>query len=97
MSAVLEEAEVPLGCGHEPLHVGHCTLSLLPHHLHTVGPRVFLVVETPSLHEPVNLTPDQARLLADRLKMAACEAETKTKRALRRAQLLNNNTKGESP
>ncbi len=84
MSAVIEQTEAPLGCGHEPLHAGRYTLSLLPHHLPTIGPRVFLVIERTDLHEAVHLTPDQARRLAERLKMAACEAETKTKRALRR-------------
>jgi hypothetical protein len=87
VSTVAEGVEVPTGRGHEPLHVGKRTFSFLPHHIHCVGPRMFLVIEDDrsAVHEAITLSPDEARRLAERLKIAACQAEAMERKAQRRA------------
>jgi hypothetical protein len=69
-------------------HIGTFDFKLLPHHLDAFGPRImFLIKGTPvfcmdsrSSHV---LTPGQARLMANRLKIAADEAEAMQRRMQR--------------
>lgn len=70
--------------GHDSIQIGRCTVSFVPHHLPGVGPRVFLILDEPMLHEAIPMSTDDARRLAERLKLAACEAESKARRAMRR-------------
>lgn len=77
-------AEGRPGRGHEPIQIGQSAVSFLPHYLPGIGPRVFLIIDEPSLHEALNLTTDDARRIADRLKLAACAAESMARRASRR-------------
>jgi len=64
----------------KPMYIGARSLTFVPHYVPNIGPRVFLIIDEMDLHEAFNLTIADARLLADRLKIAACEAEAISKR-----------------
>ena len=68
------------GYTREPVRIGNDMVTFFPHYLPGVGPRVFVILDNPRAHDPRNYSPDDARLFADRLKMAACEAEAIAKR-----------------
>jgi hypothetical protein len=59
-----------------------------PHHLDAIGPRVFVVIDEPHIHTGMNLTADHARRLAERLIIAACQAEALERNAERRKKQL---------
>lgn len=68
--------------------IGTLDFKLLPHHPGNIGPRIwFLIKGTPvfclDARASHNLTPEQARLLANRLKIAADEAEAMARRVQR--------------
>lgn len=69
----------------EPVRIGARSLTFVPHHIPGIGPRVFLVIDEPDIHEAFNIAASDARLLADRLKIAACEAEAMQRRMQRGA------------
>lgn len=64
----------------EPLTLGSCSVDFVPHHIEGIGPRVFVIISD----SPINLTADDARRLAEQLKIAACQAEALQKKAARR-------------
>ena len=68
---------------HEPMRMGSCVVSFAPHHIDGVGPRVFVVFDDRTVHESLNLSADDARRLADHLKIAACEADSIARRRAR--------------
>lgn len=74
----------------ESLSIGNATLVFHPHYIAGVGARVFVIVDTTrraSLsHEALNMGADDARRFADRLKIAACQADGLAKKACRRKQ-----------
>ncbi len=70
---------------HDPVRFGSCTVSFAPHHIDGVGPRVFVVFDDRATHVPLNLSADDARRLADHLKIAACEADSIARRRARAA------------
>lgn len=63
----------------EPLCLGSVELFFHPHHIDGIGAMVLLVVDGPHNRLAMNFTADDARLFADRLKIAACQAESKSK------------------
>lgn len=63
----------------EPLCLGSIELLFQPHHIDGIGALVFLVMDGPHNHLAMNFTADDARRFADRLKIAACQAESKSK------------------
>lgn len=73
----------------QPVQLGSVQATLGPHHLAGVGALVFLVLDEPGTHCLFNLTAERARLLADALKIAACQAEAIARRAERRKPCLN--------
>lgn len=69
-------------------HISTFEFRLLPHCIDALGPRImFLIKGTPvfalDARSSHNLTPEQARLLANRLKIAADEAEAMQRRVQR--------------
>jgi hypothetical protein len=66
----------------EPLQIGSIKLHILPHYINGIDARVFLVVD--EAHIAMNFSADDARRFADRLKIAACQAESIGKQADRR-------------
>ncbi len=60
------------------------SLTLVPHHIDSVGPRVFLVLDTTQTHNIVNYTPEDLRFLAMQLILAADEASALARTAQRR-------------
>ena len=70
---------------HDPMQFGSCTVSFAPHHIDGVGPRVFIVFDDRATPISLNLSADDARLLADHLKIAACEADSIARRRTRAA------------
>lgn len=83
---MLTEVKTPLEQSREPMRLGHCSATFVPHSLDHLGARVFLVLDTSAMHEIVNLSADDARRLAERLKIAACEAEAMQKKKRAREQ-----------
>ena len=67
-----------------PIRLGSCSITFKPHYLAGIGAQVFVISDKPSLHETLNLTADDARRFAERLKIAACQAEAMERRAVRR-------------
>ena len=66
--------------------LGQATVTLVPHHIEGIGPRLFLVIEESGVRYPLNLAPAEARELADYLKIAACQAEALERRAHQKAE-----------
>jgi hypothetical protein len=58
-----------------PLKLGTMALKLTPHYVPTIGARIFMLLENGTFNSITNLTPPDARALADYLKLAACQAE----------------------
>lgn len=71
----------------DSLTIGRCRFSFAPHAIDHIGARVFLTVDEPPLRMSINLSASDARLLADRLKIAACEAEALGRRPRRMVKL----------
>lgn len=67
-----------------PITLGTVTATLLPHHIETVGARVFFIVDEPGVHWTFNLTVENVRLLANCLTISANEAEALARKAHRR-------------
>lgn len=65
----------------EEFRLGALRVQLIPHCLPGVGPRVFVTLTESPESWVGNLAPAQLRELADRLKLAACEAEVLARRA----------------
>jgi hypothetical protein len=63
-------------------------VTFRPHYLADIGARVFMVIDRPyrtdSTQEALNMDADDARRFADRLKIAACQAEAIGKQHERR-------------
>lgn len=70
----------------EVLQFGCVDAVLMPHYVATVGPRVFVTLHNKTEHFAINLTPDDARKLANFLKIAACEAESRSRCGERRVE-----------
>jgi hypothetical protein len=66
---------------HEPVMIGNHLVTFTPHYLPGVGPRVIVADTCPG---PRNLSPEDARLFASHYQIAAAEAETLARRALRK-------------
>ena len=70
------------------LHIGNVNITFRPHHIHGIGGRVFIVIDKPYLdkcmHDALSLSADEARRLADSLKIAACQADSLTRQDERR-------------
>lgn len=81
---MLADIKTPLEQAREPMRLGRCMATFLPHSIAGIGARVFLVVDTGVVCESINLSADDARRLADRLKIAACEAEAMQRKQQRR-------------
>jgi hypothetical protein len=71
----MQDVKTPLEQSREPMRLGHCAATFVPHCISGIGARVFMVIDTKGAHEIINLSADDARRIADRLKIAACEAE----------------------
>lgn len=69
--------------GREEFMIGNLRVTLLPHNLPLVGPRLFVHLDEPGTSSIINLTPQGARLFAARLQIGACEAEHRAKRQQR--------------
>jgi hypothetical protein len=67
-----------------PISLGNTDVRLTPHYLPGIGTRVLVTLDSPMMHAATNLSADQARALADYLKIAACKAEAMQSRALRK-------------
>lgn len=64
-----------------PIVIGAYKFKLMPHRVRGVGPRIFVALSVNDvLRETINLSADDARLLAMRLIIAACEAEAQARR-----------------
>lgn len=61
--------------------LGPALVTLMPHQIDTIGARVFLILDEPRVHYSINLTPADARALANYLTLAAAEAEAMERRA----------------
>lgn len=88
MVTVTEDTDTLREQSRDWCHIGTLDFKLLPHHLDAFGPRImFMIKGTPVLcmdsHSSHVLTPGQARLLANRLKIAADEAEAMQRRVQR--------------
>lgn len=70
----------------QALQLGALGLQFRPHHISGIGARVFVIIDEPRMHEALNLSADDARLFADRLKIAACQAEAIGRKTERRGQ-----------
>ncbi len=66
------------------LNLAGADVTLVPHYVDHVGPRVFVVLDTTHDHQVHNYTPDDLRHIAARLKLAADEAESLERTAQRR-------------
>jgi len=70
------------------LHVGNVNITFIPHHIHGIGGRVFIVIDKhpldKSLHNALSLSADDARRLADSIKIAACQADSLSRQDERR-------------
>lgn len=58
-----------------PFKFGNATAQLVPHYVPGVGARLFMILDGDVQHAVRNLTADDARALADYLKLGACQAE----------------------
>jgi hypothetical protein len=67
----------------EPHRIGSVQVTLTPHHIENIGPRVIVGLREGFAYYPLNITADEARLLASYLRIAACEAESLERRAKR--------------
>lgn len=65
---------------HQVLRLGNIAITFIPHVLPGPMPRIFVVVDDAPQHAAINLSPDDARRFAERLKIAACQAEGKARR-----------------
>lgn len=88
MVLVSDDSQTLLEQSRDWCQIGTFDFKLLPHYPGNVGPRVwFLIKGTPvfclDARSSHLLTPEQARLLANRLKIAADEAEAMQRRMQR--------------
>ena len=74
------EIKTPAERAREPMQLGSCAVQFVPHYLPGVGARVFLIISDREIHKSINLSADDARRIADRLKIAACQAESYERR-----------------
>lgn len=66
--------------------LGTANFTTCPHHIEKIGPRVFLTFDEHGAKYILNLTPENARLLAMCLTTGACEAEGLERKARERAE-----------
>lgn len=71
-------ADIPAGV----IVIDHARVTIVPHHIATIGPRVYVLISKENGQVMACGTPDQLRHLADRLKLAAGEAEDLSRQAL---------------
>lgn len=62
------------------LRLGSDTIQFIPHVLPGTGPLVFIIIDQADQHIVLNKSPDDARRFAERLKIAACQADSKARR-----------------
>lgn len=68
------------GDAEQPLQVGDYSLTLHPHHIISIGARVLLIIRKGEDHHIDSISADDARRVAERLFIAACQAEAKGRR-----------------
>lgn len=68
------------------LVLGSMTVTLTPHILERIGPRVLIAIDDGGTRCVYSTTPGDARQLAANLTLAACEAESYERREQRRKE-----------